>query len=48
VINHKGEFCGCKFTAGNVDDREPVADITKDLFVYFGSIRSPISVTFDH
>lgn len=32
VINHKGEFCGCKFTAGNVDDREPVADITKDLF----------------
>jgi hypothetical protein len=31
VINHKGQIQGLKFTAGNVDDREPVQDITKHL-----------------
>jgi hypothetical protein len=31
VINHRGEFCGCRITPGNVDDREPVPDITKEL-----------------
>jgi Transposase DDE domain len=31
VINHKGEIQGLQFTAGNVDDREPVLDLTQHL-----------------
>jgi len=31
VINHRGEFCACRITAGNVNDRDPVPDITKEL-----------------
>lgn len=31
VINHRGELCGCRITSGNVDDRIPVDEITKDL-----------------
>jgi hypothetical protein len=31
VINEKGEIQGAKFTAGNVDDRVPVPEITKRL-----------------
>lgn len=31
VINHKGELCACRITAGNVDDREPVPALVKGL-----------------
>jgi hypothetical protein len=31
VINHRGEFCACRITAGNVNDRDPVPEITKEL-----------------
>ena len=31
VINHKGELCACRITAGNVDDREPVPTLVKGL-----------------
>lgn len=31
VINHKGEFVALKITKGNIDDREPVSELTKDL-----------------
>jgi len=31
IINHKGEFVALKITKGNVDDRKPVEDMTKDL-----------------
>ena len=36
VINEKGEFIALKMTKGNVDDRAPVPDLTKDLtgFIY--------------
>ena len=36
VINEKGEFIALKMTKGNVDDRVPVPEITKDLtgFIY--------------
>ena len=36
VINEKGEFIALKMTKGNVDDRVPVPDLTKDLsgFIY--------------
>ena len=36
VINGKGEFIALKMTRGNVDDRTPVPDLTKDLkgFIY--------------
>jgi hypothetical protein len=36
VINQKGEFIALKVTKGNVDDRVPVPDLTKDLtgFIY--------------
>jgi hypothetical protein len=32
VCNHEGELIDCKFTAGNVDDRQPVPDLVKNLF----------------
>jgi hypothetical protein len=31
IINEKGEFMALKMTKGNVDDRVPVTDLTKDL-----------------
>lgn len=31
IINEKGEIVALKLTKGNVDDRTPVADLTKDL-----------------
>ncbi len=31
VINARGEFVALKITAGNVDDRHPIVDLTKDL-----------------
>lgn len=31
IINEKGEFVALKMTKGNVDDRVPVTDLTKDL-----------------
>jgi len=31
IINEKGEFIALKVTKGNVDDRVPVLDLTKDL-----------------
>ena len=36
IINEKGEFIALKMTKGNVDDRVPVLDLTKDLtgFIY--------------
>ena len=36
VINEKGEFIALKMTKGNVDDRVPVLDLTRDLtgFIY--------------
>ena len=36
IINEKGEFIALKMTKGNVDDRVPVPDLTKDLrgFIY--------------
>ena len=36
VINEKGEFIALKMTKGNVDDRVPVPDLTRDLtgFIY--------------
>ena len=34
VINEKGEFIALKMTKGNVDDRVPVHDLTRDLMGY--------------
>lgn len=31
VVNHLGEILALKVTAGNVDDREPVRELTKEL-----------------
>jgi hypothetical protein len=31
IVNDKGELMAFKLTAGNVDDREPVLDLTQDL-----------------
>lgn len=31
ICNHEGELVDCKFTAGNVDDREPVPDLAKNI-----------------
>lgn len=31
IINEKGEFIALKITKGNVDDRTPVMELTKDL-----------------
>ncbi|MDC9595732.1 IS982 family transposase [Xenorhabdus anantnagensis] len=31
IINHQGEILALKVTAGNVDDREPVRELTKEL-----------------
>jgi hypothetical protein len=31
ICNHKGELVSCNITAGNVDDRSPVSEMTKDL-----------------
>ncbi|MBD2798340.1 IS982 family transposase, partial [Xenorhabdus sp. 18] len=31
VVNHQGEILALKVTAGNVDDREPVRDLVKEL-----------------
>jgi len=35
VINEKGEFIALKMTKGNVDDRVPVLDLTRDLTCAF-------------
>ncbi|UVS61131.1 MULTISPECIES: transposase [Nitrosomonas] len=32
VINDQGELLGVKITAGNVDDRDPVPELTRSLF----------------
>lgn len=32
IINDRGEFLAFKLTAGNVDDRKPVLEMTKDIF----------------
>ncbi|TYP89228.1 DDE family transposase [Nitrosomonas communis] len=32
VINDQGELLGVKITAGNVDDRNPVPELTRSLF----------------
>ncbi len=32
IINDRGEFLAFKLTAGNVDDRRPVVELTKDIF----------------
>jgi len=32
IVNDQGELLAFRFTPGNVDDREPVPDIIKDLF----------------
>lgn len=31
ICNHKGELISCHITPGNVDDRSPVGEMTKDL-----------------
>ena len=31
IVNDKGELIAFKLTAGNVDDRAPVVDLTKEL-----------------
>ncbi len=31
VVNHQGEILALKVTAGNVDDREPVRELAKEL-----------------
>ncbi|WP_340619236.1 transposase, partial [Xenorhabdus entomophaga] len=31
VVNHQGEILALKVTAGNVDDREPVRELSKEL-----------------
>lgn len=32
IVNDQGELLGVRLTAGNVDDRKPVPDLTEDLF----------------
>jgi hypothetical protein len=32
VINDQGELLGVKITVGNVDDRDPVPELTRSLF----------------
>jgi hypothetical protein len=32
VVNDQGEFLACCLTAGNVDDRQPVPNLVKELF----------------
>ena len=32
VINDQGELLGVKITAGNVDDRDPIPELTRSLF----------------
>lgn len=32
ICNHDGELVSCKFTAGNVDDRKPLPDLTKNMY----------------
>ncbi|WP_448511352.1 transposase, partial [Photorhabdus sp. MH8.4] len=31
IVNHQGEILALKVTAGNVDDREPVQELAKEL-----------------
>ncbi|PHM51786.1 transposase [Xenorhabdus hominickii] len=31
IVNHQGEILALKVTAGNVDDREPVHELVKEL-----------------
>ncbi|MBD2807194.1 IS982 family transposase, partial [Xenorhabdus sp. ZM] len=31
IVNHQGEILALKVTAGNVDDREPVLELAKEL-----------------
>jgi hypothetical protein len=32
ICNHRGELISCHITPGNIDDRNPVPEMTKDLF----------------
>jgi hypothetical protein len=32
ICNHRGELVSCQITPGNVDDRSPIHEMTKDLF----------------
>ena len=32
ICNHRGELVSCQITPGNVDDRFPIPEMTKDLF----------------
>lgn len=32
ICNHRGELISCQITPGNVDDRSPISEMTKDLF----------------
>ena len=32
IVNERGELLACRLTAGNVDDRQPVTDLTERIF----------------
>lgn len=43
VVNHLGEILALKVTAGNVDDREPVRELTKELTGYLYGYKGYLS-----